>query len=516
MKVITSISRVLVGLLFIFSGIIKSNDPKGTAIKLNEYFDVFAKDFEVTQDSLTISITDNLGTSEYLSYTFTENDSFKRIQINQSDVKSIYYEDEEVPEESDSFLGSTIFIVANNQIIYNADYILEDTSELVTLNLKIKTGLNNVILDKSLALSLNTKHEIEEILEVYPYTKKQSFWVGFFRDLRPYAIYFSIIMCILEVVLGFGILIGWKPKLITWLTLLLILFFTFLTWYSAYFNKVTDCGCFGDFIKLEPWTSFWKDVILLFFIIIIFIRRKKIIPLFSALFSWNAMAVVLIASCLFTILSNMYLPTWDFLPYKIGNNINELMTPPKGARLIDSVKSELIYEKDGKQQSFTIKNYPKTDDWKFIDTKSEVIEPAWKSKVHGFEFTSRPENNNLDIKNSLLNDDKYVILLVTTHLKKSYTDAWPKISALAHEAKANSIPFYAVTATSLEDADAFRLEHQLPFYFNNSDETLLKTMVRSNPGIMLWKKGVVVDKWSCRSIPKIKKILKIIKKNKYQ
>jgi uncharacterized membrane protein YphA (DoxX/SURF4 family) len=514
MKVLTSISRIIVGLLFIFSGIIKSNDPKGTAIKLNEYFDVFAKDFEVSQDSLTISITDNLGTSEFISYTFSENDSFKNIQINQSEVKSIYYEDEEVPEDSDSFLGSTVFITANNEIIYNADYILEDTSESVVLNLKIKTGVNKVLLDKSLALSLNSKHEIEEKLAVYPYTKKQSFWVGFFRNLRPYAIYFSIIMCILEVVFGFGILIGWKPKIIAWLTLLLIVFFTFLTWYSAFFNKVTDCGCFGDFIKLEPWTSFWKDVILLFFILIIFIRRKHIIPLFSTLFSWNAMAIVLIASTLFTILSNMYLPTWDFLPYKIGNNINTLMTPPKGARLIDSIKSDLIYEKNGVRQSFTLNNYPKTDDWKFVDAVNTVIEPAWKSTVHGFEFSPRPENGNVDIKNSLLNDDRYVILLVTTHLNKSYEDAWAHIKTLASDAQKNGIPFYALTATSLQDADAFRLEKQLPFYFNNSDETLLKTLVRSNPGIMLWKKGVVVDKWSCRSIPKIKKILKIIKKNK--
>src|SRR5690606_23594014 len=137
-----------VGLLFIFSGIIKSNDPKGTAIKLNEYFDVFAKDFEVSQDSLTISITDNLGTNEYLSYTFLETDSFKKIQINQSDVKPIYYEDEEIPEDSDSFLGSTVYILANNEIIYNADYILEDTLESVVLNLKIKTGLNKVLLEK--------------------------------------------------------------------------------------------------------------------------------------------------------------------------------------------------------------------------------------------------------------------------------------------------------------------------------------------------------------------------------
>jgi uncharacterized membrane protein YphA (DoxX/SURF4 family) len=292
MKILTSICRILVGLLFIFSGVIKSNDPKGTAIKLNEYFDVFAKDVQVEQDSILYSITDNLETNEQSSFSLMPSDSIKTIEIVQSGIRKIYYEDEET---QDSFLGSDVYVLANNQIIYEAEYILEDTTEPILFNVNIKTGSKEVLLDKKLQLSLNTKHEIKEILPLYKYVKQESVWVGFYRGLRPYAIHFSIIMCILEIVFGFGILIGWKPKLISWLTLLMILFFTFLTWYSAYFNKVTDCGCFGDFIKLEPWTSFYKDIVLLVLILVIFARRNKIVPLFSKLFGWNAMIVVVIS-----------------------------------------------------------------------------------------------------------------------------------------------------------------------------------------------------------------------------
>lgn len=510
-KIITSFSRIIVGVLFIFSGIIKSNDPKGTAIKLNEYFDVFAKDFQVEQDSILYSITDNLETNEKVSYSLMPSDSIRTIEIVQSGIRKIYYEDEEI---SDSFLGSDVYVLANNQIIYEAEYILEDTSEPILFNVNIKTGSNQILLDKKLQLSLNTKHEIKEILPLYKFVKQESVWVGFFRGLRPFAIYFSIIMCVLEIVFGFGILIGWKPKLILWLTLLMILFFTFLTWYSAYYNKVTDCGCFGDFLKLEPWTSFYKDIVLLILILIIFVRKNKIVPLFSKLFGWNAMLLVVVSSSIFAIYSNRYLPAWDFLPYKIGNNVKQLMLPPPGARLMDSIQTQLLYEKNGKIDTFNIQNYPKTDDWKYVNTINTILAPAWKSTVHGFEFSTRPEINNENIKDTLLFSKKHTVLLVSTHLDKSFNKSWAKIKTLVEGLKNQDVHFYAVTATSLDNADIFRTEMQLPFYFNNSDETLLKTVVRSNPGIMLWRDGVVVDKWSCRSIPSIDKIVKIISKKK--
>ena len=190
------------------------------------------------------------------------------------------------------------------------------------------------------------------------------------------------------------------------------------------------------------------------------------------------------------------------------------MIRPVGARAVDSIETKLLYEKNGKVDTFGIMDYPRTEDWKYVNTINKVIAPAWKSSVHGFEFSSRSEINNENIKDTLLNSSRYTILLVSTHLDKSYEKSWAKIKALANGLKTQNVHFYAVTATSLDNADAFRTEMQLPFYFVNSDETLLKTVVRSNPGIMLWKEGVVIDKWSCRSIPSIDKIVKIISKNK--
>jgi uncharacterized membrane protein YphA (DoxX/SURF4 family) len=506
MKFITSVSRILVGLLFMFSGIIKSNDPKGTAIKLKEYFEVFAKDFEKPQDVLNIRFTDSYETDTSFSYNISGVDNQKSIQVNQAAPAMILFEGDE-----DSTLTSRLFVVYENEVLYEG-YYPEDSADPTKVAVKVSTGSGKTLMDKQLTLAPGTKHEISEDVDVSTYVVKQSFLVGFFKGLKDYAIYFSIIMCVLEVALGFAILIGWQARVMSWLILLLIVFFTFLTWYSAYYNKVTDCGCFGDFLKLDPWHSFIKDIVLLVFILVIFIRRKHIIPLFSPLFGLNAVLVVTIGSSVFSIYCNTFLPAWDFLPYKAGNNVRELMIRPAGEREKDSIKSELVYVKDGVKKTFTIDNLPKEEGWVYDTTYTTILAPAWKSPIHGFDFDQR-DANDVNIKDSLLYSKGYHILIVSTHFEESHDNSWQYIKTLAEEAKKAGYGVYAATASSLAEADKFTSEKQLPFRFNNSDETLLKTIVRSNPGVMLWHDGKVIDKWSCRSIPSIQKIRKLASKN---
>lgn len=504
MKLLTSISRILVGLLFIFSGIIKSNDPKGTGIKFNEYFDVFASSFDVKQDTIHYSITDDLGTEENYEFTFVAGDSFRRIEFNQSAPRMELFEG-----ETDSTYGSDVFLVSNGALMYSAFYQLGDSIVNPEIHIGIGTG-KKVLLDETFSISDSTKIEFAKKIEVFPYVKETPFMVGFFRGFKPYSLHLSVIMCILEVVLGFAILIGWKPKITAPLILAMILFFTFLTWYSAYFNKVTDCGCFGDFIKLKPWVSFWKDIVLLIFILVIYFRRKQIIPLFSPLFSINAMIVVTLASSIFAIYCNMFLPAWDFLPYKAGNNVKQLLQVPKGERSTDSFHMVYLYKKDNKVDSFVYPDMPKGDGWEYVDRIDKIIVPAWKSKIHDFEFIKRNESDP-DLKDILLNDKGYSILIVSTHLDQAHESSWAHIKTMAEEAKAAGIKVFAVTSSSLADADMFASEHQLPFTFSNADETLLKTMVRSNPGIMFWHQGTIIDKWSCRSIPSVNKLKKLMK-----
>ncbi len=575
MKLLTSIARILVGLLFIFSGTIKLNDPKGTAYKLEEYFEVFAKDFTRPMDSIFIKVSDNYGTDTAFAFQVNENNPGKTLQVNQSAVMKEGFENEE--GGIDTFTGSYLYVVYDNARLYDEFYVLDDPSDLPKVTASVRSGKGKVLFDKQLALSMESKHELSKDLELGEFVVKQSFLVDFFKGLKEFSIYFSIIICVLEVALGFAILIGWQIRIVSWIILLLIIFFTFLTGYTYYTGycpkpvfmtlallillliivsavyiehkkgrylgyftlglivvffllcrftdycfaceftegkmRVSDCGCFGDFIKLKPWTSFYKDLILLILILFIFIRRKKIVPLFSPLFGLNAVLVVTIGATVFAVYCNTFLPAWDFLPYKAGNNIRELMTPPKGARLVDLNRSVLVYEKDGKRDSFTIENYPKDTNWKYVTTVTTLIEPAWKSEVHGFQVEPRNEND-VNVTDSLLQGKGYYILVVSTHYEEGHKSAWQYIKSLGDEAKKAGVPVYGVTASPLKEADVFAAENQLPFRFHNADETFLKTIIRSNPGIMLWHDGAIIDKWSCRSIPSMQKIKKLMEKKR--
>ena len=149
--------------------------------------------------------------------------------------------------------------------------------------------------------------------------------------LEPYALGISVLVVVFEVVLGAFLLIGYKPKFTVWSLLLMILFFTFLTFYSAYFDKVKDCGCFGDALKLTPWESFTKDVVLLVFILILFAGLKYIQPVFGKMQTTSLALLSFIVSLWFGYHVLEHLPSIDFRAYKIGSNVSEGMSIPEDA-----------------------------------------------------------------------------------------------------------------------------------------------------------------------------------------
>lgn len=509
-KISTTFARILVGCIFIFSGTIKSNDPKGTGIKLNEYFDVFASSQKQAQDTIFVMVKGvDLDINDSVEFVISPYDSAFNISFNQAAAGMEKFDDEE-----DSLFGSMLYVVKGNEEIFSYFIPMEgtDTSGRILFQTSVRGSKRQMFVDTMLFLSSNSKYEISAELPMEQLVKKESFLVGFFTGLKPYSLSFSIIMCILEVILGFAILIGWKPKLMSWSILLMILFFTFLTWYSAYYDKVTDCGCFGDFIKLKPWTSFGKDVVLLFLILIIFFRRDKIIPLFSPLFSINAMIVVTLVSTVFTIYCSMFLPAWDFLPFKAGNNIRQALTPPPGVSTQSIYENVLVYEKDNKYDSFVFPKMPPDASWKFVNRVDKLVKEGWKSEIHGFEFEKR-DDLDINLKDTLLYSKGYHVLVVSAHLEDANNDAWDKIRVMSEDLEKIGVKVYGLTSSSIDLADNLCMDKQLKLRFRNGDETLLKTIIRSNPGIILFHDGVVLDKWSSRSIPSVKRIRKIMKKH---
>ena len=357
MKVVKEFSRVLVGAVFIFSGLIKINDPVGTAIKLEEYFEVFAYDF-----------------------------------------------------------------------------------------------------------------------------------APFFEYFIPASLFFSVFLNVLEVILGLGLLLKYQIRINAWILLLLILFFSFLTFYSAYFNKVTDCGCFGDAIKLTPWESFTKDIILLVFIGVIFYFRGS----YSGPFDNKIGHLIMGGSTLIFVFLSIYainhLPYIDFRPYAVGNNLPQLMQPS------GELQYEYIMEKDG--ETYRFENYPTDESYQYVDMV--VLNPEVQPKITDLAVW----NDEADYTNELLTGIK--LLVITHSTNKASTENADEIKSLFSRFSAGD--GWSLTASGSNEYEKFAesVEWDFPYFF--ADATVLKTIIRSNPGIVLLQDGVVKGKWHYHDVPSISQV----------
>ena len=261
MKIFINISRILVGCLFIFSGFIKSNDPTGFSYKLDEYFSVFSNDFKAQQDSLTV-VVDN---QEIIKTVIAVENKIKTFTAQNSEWEALIVGDSLRPDT----ISSSEFVLYLDNLLITRDTI----NNAKAYTYELKSG-DKSLLKKEISIKKGEIIQAEDKVDISSEIKEDSFLVNFFYSLKKYALIFAIFICVIEILLGFALLIGWNPKLIVWLLLIMTLFFTFLTWYSAAYNKVTDCGCFGDAIPLTPYQSFYKDVILSVLILILIFNTQ--------------------------------------------------------------------------------------------------------------------------------------------------------------------------------------------------------------------------------------------------
>jgi len=372
MKLINLIFRILVGGLFIFSGLIKLNDPYGTAYKLEEYFEVFASDFSA------------------LSSLFT-----------------------------------------------------------------------------------------------------------FFAH---YSLFFSIVICASEVILGVAMILNYRMKITMWVTLLMIIFFTFLTFYAFAFDKVKECGCFGTFFVTTPKQSFYKDLVLLAMILVLFYQRAK----FHSAFRGDVlMTIVSLISLGIGIYTERHLPFLDTLNYKTGNNIDSLKTAPKAEYI-------WIMEKDGKEYRFANDKYPTDTSYHF--KKYEAVGDTTQRVPKITNFIIQGEEG--DATKEMLTGKKLFILIPFIDQAQKNCDAgcFKKIKGLITELDKTEVkPVILTIHANTETFDEFRHEKGLaaPYYY--MEDVILKTMVRSNPGFMILKDGVVKGKWTYHDIPDAGKIQSLLK-----
>lgn len=308
--------------------------------------------------------------------------------------------------------------------------------------------------------------------------------------LVPYTLALALFLVILEVVLGVMLLIGYKTKFTIWSLLLLIVFFTFLTFYSAYFDVVKDCGCFGDALKLTPWESFTKDVVLLFFILILFFNMNLVKPLFGQKVQ-NILAilsVVLSAFMGYWVLN--HLPLKDFRPYKVGNNIQQGMEIPANAEK-SVVEMLFIYKVKGVDTEFTEKDLMDgkiPSDAVFVERKDKVIKEGYVPPIHDFAL----ELDGTDYKDEFLQEPK-LIIFTAYDLDKADVDGLQKLEKINLEAKAKGYKVVGLTASKDKTA-AVKKKYGQTFDYYFCDAIAIKTIERANPSIIVLEKGTIKQK----------------------
>jgi len=319
---------------------------------------------------------------------------------------------------------------------------------------------------------------------------------GLFSAFVPYALPIAVFLVVLEVVLGIAVLLNYKMRLTSSILFVLIIFFTFLTFYSAYFNKVTDCGCFGDAIKLTPWESFTKDVILFFLIgiVTLFAFLGKYKSILHHRIGNIAMGSVTIISVYIAIHAINHLPFIDFRTYKIGNHIPTLMQPSA------PLEFEYIMEKDGKKTAFD--NYINDPAYKFIETREK--NPEAKPKITDYSLSTDEGEFTED---SFIGNRLFIIIYDADKASKDVAN----IKSLVNDLSNYDVQTAIITASIYEDIEAYRHETQLAIPFYYADATVLKTMVRANPGIFLMQNGTVKGKWHFNDTPQAKDILSLLR-----
>lgn len=325
--------------------------------------------------------------------------------------------------------------------------------------------------------------------------------------LTDMAFALGVLLAAAEFALGVALVFNFFLRTISWISLAFMVFFTILTFIIALTNPVTDCGCFGDALVITNWQTFYKNIVLLALAIVVFWERKKFAPKDGPILSIVMTASTIVFYFYLVVYSFNHLPIIDFSPYKVGVNIPEAMKIPEGAPKA-IYENHLIYKniQTGKEEEFTEANYPWQDtlNWKFVEMgEQKLIQKGYTPPIHDFSIET-PEGE--DIKDFFLYDEKFTFMVIASNFEKSNREGMKKMAELGRAAKSKGYNFIGLTAASPGSFEQFKNETGAAFDFFNTDEITLKTIVRSNPGLIILKKGTIVRKYHFNDVPTPEKL----------
>jgi len=343
--------------------------------------------------------------------------------------------------------------------------------------------------------SLGSQYKIKEYIEVLHMSSYVPDWVQLLLSIGLSAVEFT---------LGVLLLLAIQRRKVSRIVLVFAFIMTIITLWLTISNPIQDCGCFGDALKLTNIQTFSKNIIL-------FLASLALVkwPLYQPRFisksnQWIASNFTIIFILVVSALSLYHLPIFDFRPYFIGQNIKKAMEIPKGAKQT-KFKTTFICEKNGITKEFDEKNYPYNDTtWVFKDSRQQIIEKGYEPPIHDFSITN--DRTGEDITGSVLTHDGYVFLLIIPFIEQADDANFSDIDAIYKYAKENNYPFMAITASTDTSIKHWRNITGAEYPFYSADGTTLKTIIRSNPGLVLLYKGTIINKWNHNDIPKAEKL----------
>lgn len=333
--------------------------------------------------------------------------------------------------------------------------------------------------------------------------KFQEYFVAFGMEwLTPLALFFAVVLCAAELLLGLMLLLGIYKRITAWAVLIFMSFFTVLTFIIMLTDPVSDCGCFGDAVKLSNSATFYKNIIFLGAAVGNFIwnRSGKEQNRFRALISFLLLTAFSAGICIYSL---VWLPAVEFLPYKIGVNIPEAMSIPPDAPQSEH-ETTLIYKdkQTGEEKEFAIEDttWYDTSRWEYVDTRDKVIKEGFIPAITGFTIM---DNRGYDCTEQILNTENLVFVLIIREITPASIESFRmEMEKLYRFAEANGFGFICFTSSNTEDAERYLAEiTNIPVVCYNLDETVIKSVVRTEAGVVVLDEGTIVAKWNIRTIP---------------
>ncbi len=322
--------------------------------------------------------------------------------------------------------------------------------------------------------------------------------------MMPISLSLSFFLSAAEFLLGAALITGLRMRVFAWLSLLFMSFFTILTFYLAIKNPVSDCGCFGDAIILTNWQTFYKNLIINIFVGFVFFQREHYKRLWSSILEYIMLAIIFVSFILFSWYNYNHLPLIDYRPYKVGTHIPSAMLVPEGAA-VDVYKTIFYYKnlKTGEVKEFNDKNYPWQDtlNWSFSSYESKLVSKGFEPTIHDFSLKT---NSGIDTTEQILAAQGYTFFLVSYELDVANYNALVKADEFAIAAAKKGLGFYCLTSATAESIEAFKIKSNVHYSFLSTDKIPLKTIVRSNPGLVLIKGGTILANWHYNDIPSTK------------